>query len=268
MTGTSINISRENIAQAVENVTKLSREEIQKWRDFVNEELKKTDLDEKTKEKYQKYKAIFEKTSAQINSLQGEMPLQPIDKNTGTAPASPAKSTESQSVSVSPEQQKKQKEEIEEYGQDVAVKLAEILVKDGEINQQGIKSAMELVNDLSQLKYKDNPDLNLKLEASELDVLKKVPHAVKGVVGSVFLSSLYANGYTVRFIGNEQVSLHKHKDAPVVRLGEGTDLSHSINNFIKGNPGFLEVLKAGLLFHSGDLAKYVDTNSSYGKLNA
>lgn len=291
MAETNINVSRENIAQAVENVTKLSREEIQKWRDFVNAELQKTELDEKTREKYQNYKNALEKAmqvgNAQMASLQNEVVLKPVQstdiadsekaasevKSENEDPKVKADSHVKATQTETPKTEKKPtidplktKEELSEYQNDVAGYLKSILINNGELNAQSIKKALEMVHDFSALKYTSTTLDGFGLDMEEKDVLKHTPQAVRAVVGSVFVSSLFANGYTMKISGQE-VHVFQRNGVSDVTLGDANALSTQMTAFIKGNPGFLEVLKAGLLFQSGDLEKYHQLHSSTdGKL--
>lgn len=147
------------------------------------------------------------------------------------------------------------REDLAEYQKESEKAIREILFKDNKVNEANIKQAMRLADELSQMKITDEAKFK-ELDSSERDVLRQQIPAVRGMIGSLFVESLFANGYDFRFDGSGKLVVG-HLRGEETHLLPNQDMELIMNSYIGQSPSFAEMIKAGMLFHGGDLSQYV-----------
>lgn len=154
--------------------------------------------------------------------------------------------------------------EMAEYQAEARNAIRNLLVKNGQIDENSIKQAVKLADDLAHLRLDETQFA--ELEETERDILKQQMPAVQGMIGAIFIESLFANGYDIRFNGSGTVDIGKKMGERDVKLAPTQDMQMILNSYIGQNPSFLSMLKAGLLFHAGDINQYLnkisDTNGN------
>lgn len=154
---------------------------------------------------------------------------------------------------------------MQEYQRVAAKAIKEVLIVNGKINVESIKSAMKTADELSKLEKPEGIEALNSIDDGEREILKQELPAIKGMIGSIFIESLFQNGYDIRFKNDGSVKISQLSSGDNVSVS-ASDVEQVISAYAQQSPTFVGMLKAGVLFHSGDLARYVQINIVDGNM--
>lgn len=130
---------------------------------------------------------------------------------------------------------------------------AEVLGSDGKPDYLSLRRGLELISSLEELQSIDTKAFDT-LKDEEKEKLKEQLPAVRGVIGAIFVESLFADGYTIAFNGDGTVNMRARSG-----ISDVNQKMSEINTAIKRDPTLSQTLKMGLLYADGDLLKYMQS---------
>lgn len=142
--------------------------------------------------------------------------------------------------------------EAKEFQIESRAKIREIIPpKHG--NPDNWKRALDFIERLSDFNFEGANSQDFAwFDEKERAIFKNQLPAIQGMVGAAFLDEMYSKGYLVLPAG-DSVELAAREGSTVsdVPLANATLQART-----KASPNLAKALRAGLLFHSGDIAKY------------
>lgn len=130
---------------------------------------------------------------------------------------------------------------------------AEVLGSDGKPDYLSLRKGLELVSSLEELQNIDMKAFDT-LNDTEKEKLKEQLPAVRGIIGAIFVESLFADGYTLAFNGDGTVNMRAKSG-----ISDVNQKMSEINTAIKRDSTLSQTLKMGLLYADGDLLKYMQS---------
>lgn len=140
--------------------------------------------------------------------------------------------------------------------------LKEITNGSGKMDELSIRKGLEFVGNVSDVTKLEPEIKNFDwLTKNEKEKLMKQLPAVRGVLGAVFMETLFASGYVAAFNGDGKIALRStSRDNSVIQT------TKEINDAINRNPELSKTLRLGLLYADGDLLNYMKASAdSKGK---
>ncbi len=137
----------------------------------------------------------------------------------------------------------------------------EISDENGNLTNQSIKKGLEFVaevSNISSITLGDGDEKFNWLDKAEQEKLKEQLPAVRGVLGAIFMETLFGAWYVAAFNGDGTIVL---KSKNTNNANTANTIEKEINTAFVRDPELSKTLRMGLLYADGDLLKYMQASA-------